>query len=289
MEIAFRRKLFSALIAGGIVILLFGIVASCTWPQPVHPPREALLPTLAATTTTAVVAPENIPPPDYCTYLEVLDSCGVAFDGEPCVNMRSGPGLQYSVLRQLRNGVVLKVASTTVTDGRTWYKIGFDDEIQHPERVTGDWYVAADYVHLFFDTGVVETDAGLNASSTKRIVIDLTNETLYAYDGAAVFMQQPISTGLELTPTQKGTYWVYRKLPDSYMQGPTLGFSDQFFDLPGVPWVLYFNTNGSAIHGTYWHNNFGQIWSHGCVNLPPDQAKLLYEWADLGTPVIVQN
>lgn len=73
------------------------------------------------------------------------------------------------------------------------------------------------------------------------------------------------------------------------MQGPIPGVSDQYYDLPGVPWNLYFTVDGAVIHGAYWHNHFGEPWSHGCVNLPPQEAKRLYDWADLGTPVIVQD
>jgi lipoprotein-anchoring transpeptidase ErfK/SrfK len=222
-------------------------------------------------------------------YIEVVDSCGPYFDGAPCVNLRSGPGTQYKVVIKLRNGMVLKVVGSIVSGGRTWYKIGFDGEVHYPERVTGDWYVAADYVRLFSDAGPSETAGKINASSTKRIVIDLAKEVLYAYNGDTLFMQQPISTGLELTPTPVGTFFVHRKMPDSYMQGPIPGLSDQYYDLPGVPWDLYFTQDGAAIHGAYWHDHFGQAWSHGCVNLPPDRAKILYEWADLGTPVIVRN
>ena len=73
------------------------------------------------------------------------------------------------------------------------------------------------------------------------------------------------------------------------MQGPIVGVSDQYYDLPGVPWDLYFTKGGDVIHGAYWHDKFGQPWSHGCVNLPLDQAEKLYLWADVGTPVIVQK
>ena len=191
---------------------------------------------------------------------------------------------------KLRNNMVLKGASATTTaDARTWYKIGFDGEIHYPERVEGDWYVAAEYTRLFYDQGEVRTTKGMNATSTKRIVVDLTKEVLYAYDGDPLFMEQPISAGLELTPTPAGKFWIYRKMPDSYMQGPIPGLSDQYYDLPGVPWDLYFTKDGGAIHGAYWHNSFGRPWSHGCVNLPPVAAEILYEWADLGTPVTVRK
>jgi lipoprotein-anchoring transpeptidase ErfK/SrfK len=221
-------------------------------------------------------------------YIQIADSCGPYFDGA-CVNMRSGPGTEYPVVGKLRNGIVLKVATTTVVNGQIWYQIGFDGELHYPERVVGNWYVAADYVSPFLYPGPEITWAGPSATTTKRIVVDLASETLYAYDGDSLFMQQPVSTGLELTPTAIGKFWIRRKSPDSYMQGPIIGLSDQYYDLPGVPWDLYFTQDGAAIHGAYWHNHFGEPWSHGCVNLPPDKAELLYAWADLGTPVIVQN
>jgi lipoprotein-anchoring transpeptidase ErfK/SrfK len=102
-------------------------------------------------------------------------------------------------------------------------------------------------------------------------------------------MQQHISTGLEFTPTPRGTFTVYRKTPSRYMQGPLPGVSDQYYDLPGVPWNLYFTQQGAVIHGAYWHDNFGKRWSHGCVNVPPAKARELYQWADLGMQVTVRD
>lgn len=242
----------------------------------------------SSTLPAAVIAPLHVPTePTPSKYIEVTDGCGPHYEGT-CVNMRSGPGTEFPVVMPLRTGVVLKVTSTTVAgDGRIWYKIGFDGWVRYPERVNGDWYVAADYVRLFEDVGPRETANGINASSTKRIVIRRSENMLYAYEGDTLFMKELISTGLEFTPTPRGLFWVYGKVPDSYMQGPIPDISDQYYDLPGVPWDLYFTYQGGAIHGAYWHNNFGQPWSHGCVNMPPDQAKKLYEWADLGTPVTV--
>jgi lipoprotein-anchoring transpeptidase ErfK/SrfK len=248
------------------------------------PPSSSILPT----TPPIAVLPTPPPTPPLFHYIELIDGCGPYYDGV-CVNMRSGPGTQYPVVMQLRDGIVLKVATTTVNESGTWYKIAFDGTVHYPERVKGGWYVNADYVRLFLDEGPVATTTGRNKTSSKRIVIDINNEILSAYDGDTLFMQQAISTGLELTPTALGTFSVIRKMPDSYMQGPIAGLSDQVYDLPGVPWDLYFTRSGAAIHGAYWHNHFGEPWSHGCVNLPPDQAKILYAWADLGTTVIVKQ
>ena len=73
------------------------------------------------------------------------------------------------------------------------------------------------------------------------------------------------------------------------MQGPIPGISAKEYDLPGVPWDIYFTKEGAAIHGTYWHENFGTRASNGCVNLPLEAARKLYEWAELGARVIVRD
>jgi lipoprotein-anchoring transpeptidase ErfK/SrfK len=74
------------------------------------------------------------------------------------------------------------------------------------------------------------------------------------------------------------------------MQGPLPNIKDkQHYDLPGVPWNLYFTEGGAVIHGAYWHKSFGSPYSHGCVNLSPENAHTLYSWADLGTTVVVRD
>jgi lipoprotein-anchoring transpeptidase ErfK/SrfK len=55
--------------------------------------------------------------------------------------------------------------------------------------------------------------------------------------------------------------------------------------LPNVPYVMYF-FGAYAIHGTYWHNNFGRPMSHGCINLSTPAAAWLFSWASIGTPVV---
>jgi lipoprotein-anchoring transpeptidase ErfK/SrfK len=57
--------------------------------------------------------------------------------------------------------------------------------------------------------------------------------------------------------------------------------------LPGVESVAYFY-QGYALHGAYWHNNFGHPMSHGCVNMRNEDAKWFYDFVSIGTPVHVQ-
>ena len=59
----------------------------------------------------------------------------------------------------------------------------------------------------------------------------------------------------------------------------------EYYNVPDVPWVMYFTGVGHAIHGAYWHNNFGAVMSHGCVNLPVGFAAFLYDWAPDGTRI----
>lgn len=119
------------------------------------------------------------------------------------------------------------------------------------------------------------------ADGLRRIEVDLSDQTLTAYQGDVVVMHTSVSTGRPATPTVLGSYNIRTKLPSQRMRGPG-------YDLPNVPSVMYFFA-GYAIHGAYWHNNFGQTMSHGCVNMRLDEAAALYDWADIGTEVYVQE
>ena len=113
----------------------------------------------------------------------------------------------------------------------------------------------------------------------KWIDVDLTNQRLVAYEGDTAVYWVTVSTGLADTPTVTGQYRTYVKYEAQTMFGPG-------YYLPDVPYVMYFHL-GYAIHGTYWHNNFGRPMSHGCVNTPTPDAKWLFDWAPVGTLVNV--
>ncbi|MBX2998903.1 MAG: L,D-transpeptidase [Caldilineaceae bacterium] len=117
------------------------------------------------------------------------------------------------------------------------------------------------------------------ADGVRRIEINVTEQTLTAYQGDVVVMHTSVSTGRPATPTVLGRYTIRTKIPSQRMRGPG-------YDLPNVPSVMYFYA-AYAIHGAYWHNNFGQTMSHGCVNMRLDEAAALYEWASIGTEVYV--
>jgi LysM repeat protein len=114
----------------------------------------------------------------------------------------------------------------------------------------------------------------------KEIVVDLSDSRIYAYQDSVLLNNILVSTGLPGTPTVQGDFSIYWKLPAQTMAGPG-------YYLPDVPYVMYFY-QGYAIHGTYWHNNYGQPMSHGCVNLPTPDAEWFYNFGEVGTPVHVQ-
>ena len=111
------------------------------------------------------------------------------------------------------------------------------------------------------------------------IEVDLTNQTLTAWQGDVQVMYTAISSGRGGTPTVTGRFAVGTKYAAQRMTGPG-------YDLPNVPWVMYFHSS-YAIHGAYWHNSFGVPTSHGCVNMRPNEAELLYNWTPEGTEVYV--
>ncbi|MDQ3265361.1 MAG: L,D-transpeptidase [Myxococcota bacterium] len=110
------------------------------------------------------------------------------------------------------------------------------------------------------------------------IHIDLTEQTLVAYQGSTPVRATLISTGKEGHVTPRGLYQVNRVYQTKPMNGvDELGP----YQVQEVPWTLFFRGN-YAMHGAYWHNAFGGPRSHGCVNLPPADARWLYYWAQPG-------
>jgi len=118
----------------------------------------------------------------------------------------------------------------------------------------------------------------------KRIVVSLGRQYLWAYEGDVAVWETYVSTGKAGFETPLGLFYVGTKLETDRMAG-TLG--GETYDIPDVPDVMYFTDVGHALHGAYWHNNFGVPMSHGCINLPLDFADWLFAWAPVGTPIEV--
>ena len=222
-------------------------------------------------------------------YIKIVNSCDIHFNGG-CARARACPSLSCPTVVDLRNHMVLKTdGEITNSDGIEWYHIVFDEWIRYPDRTARDWYVSSDYLEEVDSYTEKLKDEKALSISQKKIVIKLKEQKLYAYDGDKVFMDTYISSGLDDLPTPTGEFKIFQKTPSRYMQGPIPGVSNEEYDMPGVPWTMYFTHSGAAIHGAYWHENFGEQWSHGCINLNPYEAERLYSWADAGTKVIIEK
>jgi lipoprotein-anchoring transpeptidase ErfK/SrfK len=145
---------------------------------------------------------------------------------------------------------------------------------------------------LFIEPAIVsvgssDSGPGPIQGGYKEIVISISQQSLWAYEDGEIVAATLVSTGVgnvaeTVTPT--GYYTVLTKFLTETMEGTIAG---EYYNVPDVPWVMYFDNLGNAIHGAYWHNNFGAPMSHGCVNLPLDVAEFLFSWAPEGTPVTV--
>lgn len=134
------------------------------------------------------------------------------------------------------------------------------------------------------DSETPENVLSVVTSEAKRIEVDLTNQMLYAYENNNEIMKFPVSTGKwGRTPT--GTFKIWVKLRYTRMSGGVPG-TGTYYNLPNVPYTMYFfndeipKIRGYGLHGAYWHNNFGHPMSHGCVNISPENAGRLYNWAE---------
>ncbi|OGY12762.1 MAG: hypothetical protein A3F61_01490 [Candidatus Blackburnbacteria bacterium RIFCSPHIGHO2_12_FULL_41_13b] len=115
----------------------------------------------------------------------------------------------------------------------------------------------------------------------KWIEVDISEQKLIAHEGDKTFLESLVSTGLPGTPTPLGEFRVWYKTKSQKMSG---GEGRSYYYLPNVPYIMFFeNENvsgykGYSLHGTYWHDDFGNRRSHGCVNLPTSIAEQLYYW-----------
>ncbi len=162
--------------------------------------------------------------------------------------------------------------------GEGWYKV-FDD---YPPRTRDrfQWVLARDLRRI-----PKEEFAPINPFvGRKRIEIDLSRQLLTCYEGDnAVFVTQTAS-GRGGKETPRGEFVVMLKQASRHMSNAPYGdvpapAAEDLFDLPGIPWVVFFDLLGHAIHGAYWHNDYGIPRSSGCINVPIAAARFIYLWA----------
>ncbi len=245
---------------------------------------------IASSPTSTQSTPSSTPTVATSSYLTITAGCTIVVD-HTCYQAFSAPDASSTKRADLRVGTVLLIKDSVVgNDGEIWYEIDFAEALRYEDRLTLPWFVPS-ASGIIVDTYGPQDLATQTAStsSNKLLVVDRSEQKMFAYEDKTLVYTYTISTGRDLTPTPRGIFTVFRKTPTRYMQGPIPGINTTYYDLPGVPWNLYFTEQGAVVHGAYWHDDFGNQHSNGCVNLPPRDAKHVYDWADLGMTLIVQD
>ncbi|MGH2551888.1 MAG: L,D-transpeptidase family protein [Thermomicrobiales bacterium] len=232
---------------------------------------------------------------DFLTWYQAND--GVYYLGQPISQQftKAGARWQYfegGALRKLDKGVdSLRLVNLALS------RLGVDmTEVEQGDLSEYD-------ESLFKTTNNPYPQGSENAPGRKWVEVSLNDQQLWAYQGSTLVLTTLVSTGLSPNNTSAGTFYTRLKYPKQDMKGFTdetgevtitgedNGGDDSLssYDVTDVPDVVYFSTSAEALHGTYWHNNFGNPMSHGCINLPLDVAHWFYGWAPLGVMVWVHE
>ncbi len=168
----------------------------------------------------------------------------------------------------------------TGSDGNIWYRI--NERYGNP----GDLLWAP--AEAFRPISEAEIAPINPEAENKQIVVDVTDshQTLSCLENGREVYYCRISSGkvpntTPLTGIGSPGFNIWRKLASVQMSG---GTNQAGWMIPGIGWVSFFYNEGVAIHSTFWHNNFGEPSSHGCVNAGPEDAKWIYRWASPVTP-----
>lgn len=118
----------------------------------------------------------------------------------------------------------------------------------------------------------------------KWIWADLEQQTLTAYEGDRPVFITIFSSGRKPNYTVTGRYTVHRIYRTHTMENAPGGTAESYYYVADIPFVMFFHKT-FALHGTYWHDNFGATRSHGCVNMVPADAKWIYDWIEPQLPL----
>lgn len=162
-------------------------------------------------------------------------------------------------------------------DGQPWYKL--IDELLRLE-----YHVPAIHLRIIDPAELAPLSPDVPPGE-KRIEVKLAQQKMYCYERDKLVLETKICSGVpffpkDLTPweTPKGSFNIFSKMPSKHMGDGRLTGNPEDYELPGVPWTSFFEESGVAFHGTYWHDDFGQRRSHGCINMRSNEAKWLFRW-----------
>ena len=172
------------------------------------------------------------------------------------------------------------VDSVRGPSGRQWF-------IVEDDLLKVHYAVAAEHLRLLEPEEAAPLSPEVPPSE-KHILISLSEQRLYAFEGETQVYEAPISSGVPSraptdngipTKTPSGRFFITSKAFNRHMGNGDLTTALEAYELPGVPWVSFFVETGVAIHGTYWHDNFGTPMSHGCINMRNEDARWVFRWS----------
>lgn len=192
--------------------------------------------------------------------------------------------LQQRLPLRLYYSQVTWVDEIKVEDSQAWYRVN--------EKYGGYGDLLWGKAEAFRPIGWQEIGPINPEGENKIVVVDTDYQVLSCYEGDREVYFARISSGafydawgkrVDAWATPTGEFAIWRKLFSLHMSGGTTGGG---WDLPAVAWVSLFVGSGVAIHSTFWHNNFGEPSSRGCVNASPEDARWIFRWS---MPVVPYN
>lgn len=216
------------------------------------------------------------------SWLTVVDDDGqLRIEADPQAIQATVDTLPAAVNREPVNATNIVDSAGTVLraeqEGATGRALGDTSQIAEQfatQLAAGDGAFALSVTETPFET----------TNLYRRAEINLSTQRAYLFENDKVVQSWAVSTGLPGTPTPTGNFKVF-----AHTAMQDMGcFEGAPYCTEDVPWITWFAPN-IGFHGTYWHNNFGNRMSHGCVNLPIDLAKYVYDWSPEGLEVAVYN
>ncbi len=221
---------------------------------------------------------------------EEPEAIGEGFWGEitvPTSWQHWEPKLRSYRYYDMAYGAVFRVVERAdEPNGRAWYRL--EDDITPAVQ----YWVQATHVRRIPPEEFAPISPEVPPQH-KRIEINLRAQTVTCYEYDVPVFATRCATGTTFIDdegrahdfrTPRGEFHIRYKRPSRHMRGGVE--ADDAYDLPGVPWCSFFTFGGVAIHGTYWHNDYGRPRSHGCVNVTPDAAKWIFRWC---TPTLAPD
>ncbi len=177
-------------------------------------------------------------------------------------------------VRRLPNNTAVEVKKAVASaDGTEWYVVG-DGE-----------YILASEVRLPREVAAVLPG--------RWIDVDLDEPAMVtAYEGSRVVYTAMAIKGTRKTPTPVGTFSILRRVQNETMDSETIGIHRDGpggYLLKNVLYTQYFTPDGASLHYNYWTGAFGYAGSHGCLGLSLEDSRWFWEWARVGTPVVVRS